>query len=48
MVVIESVTESVLSKVSGLSYKHESFTLNDNDGVSAGVCIWKIFRPFCG
>ena len=40
MVVTESVTESVFSKASGLSYEHESFTINDNDGVCAGVCIW--------
>ena len=34
MVMTDSVTESV-SKVSGLSYKHESFTKNDSDEVCA-------------
>ena len=37
MVVTESVTESVFSEASGLSYKHESFTINGNDGVCDGV-----------
>ena len=36
MVMTDSVTESV-SKVSGLSYKHESFSKNDSDEVCARV-----------
>ena len=35
----DSVAESV-SKVSDLSYKHESFTKNDSDEVCARVCFW--------
>ena len=46
MEVTQSVTESVYSKASGLSYKHESFTINGNDGICAGVRIWEISRPF--
>ena len=42
--VAEYVTDSVLSKASGLSYKFESFTINDNGEVCAGVCFWPIFR----
>ena len=34
----DSVTETV-SKVSDLSYKHESFTKNDSDEVCARVCF---------
>ena len=46
MVVTQSVTKSVYRKASGLPFKHESFTINGNDGVCAGVRIWKICKPF--
>ena len=40
---------SVFRKASTLSYKHESFTLNGSDGVSAREpateCIFSKFRP---
>ena len=39
MVITDSVTESVFSKASDLSYKHESFTKKDSDEVSARVCF---------
>ena len=42
----EYVTDSVLSKASGLSYKFESFTINDNGEVCAEVCFWQIFRLY--
>ena len=38
--VTEYVTDSVFNKASDLSYKYESFTINDNGGVCAGVCFW--------
>ena len=37
MVVTDSVTESLFSKASDLSYKHESFTKNGSDEVCALV-----------
>ena len=39
MAVREYVKESVFSKASGHSYKHESFAINDSHGVYAGVCF---------
>ena len=39
------MTDFVFSKVSGLSYKHEKFAVNDSDGVCARVCFWQSFRP---
>ena len=44
--VTEYVTDSVLNKASGLSCKFESFTINDNGEVCAGVCFWQIFRLY--
>ena len=41
MVVTESVIESAFSKPWGHSYKHESFTINDSEGVYTGVCFGK-------
>ena len=41
MVVTESVTESVFSKALDLSIKHESFTINGNGEVCAGVPFGK-------
>ena len=38
--VTEYVTDSVFNKASDLSYKYESFTINDNGRVCAGVCFW--------
>ena len=35
----EFVTESVFSKASDLSYKHEYFTKNGSDEVCARVCF---------
>ena len=37
---MESVMESVFSAAPGLLFKHESFTINGNDRVCAGVCLW--------
>ena len=36
----ESVTESVFSKASGPSYKHESFSMNGSEEACAGVYFW--------
>ena len=44
MVVTESVTESVFSKASGLSNRHESFTINVNDGVYDRFCSLSWFK----
>ena len=41
----ESVTESDFSKASGLFYKHESFTINDNNRVCARICFYYSFKP---
>ena len=35
----KAVTNSVFSKDLGLSYKHESFTIDDSNGIRAGVCF---------
>ena len=36
----KAAMELVYSKASGFSYKHESFTVDRNDGVCAEVCFW--------
>ena len=36
----ESMWQILFLVKPGLSYKYESFTVNDNGGVCAGVCFW--------
>ena len=58
MLVTDSVTESDFSKASGLSYKHESFTINGNESVPEfvfgkflGLSLndnSRVYNGFCG
>ena len=36
---LSKMMNSVFSKDLGLSYKHESFTIDGSDGIRAGVCF---------
>ena len=39
MIMPDFVTESVFSKASGVSYKHENFAINGRDKVCVRVCF---------